>query len=132
MALSKKCSRGKKYKRSYKRSNGTRVKGHCYSPRKTSRKTSRKRSYKKSCPTGQVWRKSHKRSSGKRVKGQCVKSRYSQLPSNYFVPLTPSAPPMSQIEGMPSSFIASSLLEPVRRVKPEDRYADMPPLERVY
>ena len=127
MALSKKkCSRGKKYKRSYKRSNGTRVKGHCYSPRKTSRK--------RSCPTGQAWRKSHKRSSGKRVKGQCVKSRYSQLmvPSNYFVPMTPSAPPMRQIEGEPSSFISSSLLEPVRRVKNEDRYADMPALERVY
>lgn len=147
MPSHKKCSRGKKYKKSYRRSNGTKVKGHCYSPKKASKKTSRKVSHKKSrkvsrkrsmrkvCPPGQAWRKSHRRSSGKRVKGQCVKSRYAahaqqQDLSRYFVNLTPSAPPMPSA---PSAFVASSLFAPVNsNMKEEEKYADMPALERVF
>ena len=128
MANSRKCSRGKKYKRSYKRSNGTKVKGHCYSPKKsskrvskkTSRKVSRKRSSpRRACPAGMTWRKSHVRSSGKKVKGRCVKTKASR----FFTNLTPSAPSLYVEE--PKAFIASSLL-PIKRQEGE---LEMPPLE---
>lgn len=127
MAQSRKCSRGKKYKRSYKRSNGTKVKGHCYSPKKNSRKGSRKvsrkvshkRSPRRACPSGMTWRKSHVRSSGKKVKGRCVNTKASR----FFVNLTPSAPYLVQ---EPKAFIASSLLPEKRDDETE---MPMPALE---
>ena len=134
MARSKKCSRGKKYRKSYKRSNGKRVKGHCVkvSSRKSSKKVSRKRSRKSPrkqsqrrspmCPPGLVWRKSHKRSSGKRVKGQCVRSprKLRSFLSQPYVPVAPSAPEESKV------FMARSLLP--SRAEGE---LEMPPLESV-
>lgn len=103
--MPKKCSKKQSYIKSYRRSNGVKVKGHCSNKKgsrkisKKSRKQSRKRSQKLRCspPKSQVV-KSYKRRSGKRVKAHC--SRPKRLFSRKLFEL--EAPVRSVREMMPS------------------------------
>lgn len=89
--MPRKCSKKQSYIKSYRRSNGVKVKGHCSNKkgrssrsrkvsRKQSKKQSRKRSQKLRCspPKSQLV-KSYKRRSGKRVKAHCSRPKRSFL-----------------------------------------------------
>ncbi len=65
--MAKKCSKRQSYVKSYRRSNGKRVKSHCKKARKSQR---RSRKLKCSPPKSKLV-KSYKRKSGKRVKSHC-------------------------------------------------------------
>lgn len=86
--MPRKCSKKQSYIKSYKRSNGVKVKGHCSNKkgrsrtrsRKQSRKQSRKRSQKLRCsPPKSQHVKSYKRRSGKRVKAHCSRPKRTFL-----------------------------------------------------
>jgi hypothetical protein len=82
--MPRKCSKKQSYIKSYKRSNGVKVKGHCSNKkgrsRKQSRKQSRKRSQKLRCsPPKSQHVKSYKRRGGKRVKAHCSRPKRSFL-----------------------------------------------------
>lgn len=71
---SRNCQKKQIYIKSYKRSSGKRVKGHCSRPKgPKSRRSSVRRSYKKlvCSPPKSMKIRSYKRSSGKRVKAHC-------------------------------------------------------------
>jgi len=84
--MPRKCSKKQSYIKSYRRSNGVKVKGHCSNKkgrssrsRKVSRKQSKKRSQKllRCSPPKSQLVKSYKRSSGKRVKAHCSRPKRS-------------------------------------------------------
>ena len=84
--MPKKCSKRQSYVKSYRRSNGKRVKAHCKKSRKASRSSRSSRKLKCSPPKSQLV-KSYKRKSGKRVKSHCkspsqyLERRFSNLQS---------------------------------------------------
>ena len=79
--MARKCSKKQSYIKSYRRSNGVKVKGHCSNKkgrRSSSRKQSKKKSKKLRCSPPKSQRiRSYKKSNGKRVKAHCSRPKRS-------------------------------------------------------